>query len=434
MIVQSGLGVDLAPMSLEDLGVNRDLVSSLVLRTLAAAGRLTGRALEERLGVRYEAIREVIDELVDLRGIELVGHAMEEAERGRPPRFAMHHAISSAGRARAAELATTGTSYLGRCPVSLETYLELVAGYGDTSWRIDREALQRAMRGLELDPTVVAEVGSAMTSRSSIFLYGPPGNGKSTIARRMSELLGGPIEIPHAVAVGEEVIRLYDPVYHGSMAREQPADRRIRRVRRPLVRAGGELQLSQLELTYDPRARYYEAPLQWKANGGLLVIDDFGRQAESPSRLLNRFIIPMEEGVDYLDLAATGQKIEVPFTCQMVFSTNLSPAHLVDEAFLRRISYKVLVDDPSPEAYARIFARECERQGLAFDPGVILHLFSLYRRRGMPMRGSHPRQLVARIVDRARYEGTQPTITSESVERAFDAYLNPAFQVGPTQS
>ena len=222
-----------------------------------------------------------------------------------------------------------------------------------------------------------------------------------------------------------EVVRLLDPIYHRLAGPEQPGDRRLARVFRPLVRAGGELQYRQLELTFDERGKYYEAPLQWKANGGLLVIDDFGRQAESASRLLNRFIVPMEEGVDFVDLTASGHKIEVPFTCQVVFSTNLQPAQLVDEAFLRRIAYKVLVPDPTTEMYSRIFGRECEAHGLRGDAAAARFLVGLYGDR--PLRGSHPRQLLARLIDRAHFRGQPAALNPQTIQEAFDTYLNPAF-------
>ena len=413
------------PRTLEALGLNPDLVSGLVLRHLAAVGTLSGAALEARMGVPYEAFQPLLDEHIKSHLIEQGGYATVTPTEGRPVALRMNHVISDAGRRRVAELAETSTMYLGPCPVNLETFVELALHQEENASAVTPSSLATALADLELEPGVLEEVGSAMASRSSLFLYGPPGNGKSSIARAMAHLLGGPIEVPYAIALGEEVIRVLDPMYHRPVVHEQSADRRFERVARPVVRAGGELSFTQLELTYNQRARYYEAPLQVKASGGVLVIDDFGRQAESPVRLLNRFIVPMEEHVDFLDLAATGHKVEVPFTCQVVFSTNLSPAELVDEAFLRRISYKVLVNDPTLEQYSRILERECRRAGIALPPQALPFLQELYK--GRPMRGSHPRQLVARIVDRARYRGEQPQITRESLQHAFDAYLNPAF-------
>jgi energy-coupling factor transporter ATP-binding protein EcfA2 len=408
------------------LGVSRDLASGLLLRHLASAGTLSGASLEARMGLRYEVLEPLIEELSSNHLIDQGGYANEPGVEGRAVGLRMNHVASSAGRQRAAEIAAVTTHYLGPCPVALDTYVGLVRAQAEATTQITPPRLASALAELELEPLVVEEIGSAMASRSSVFIYGPPGNGKSSLARSMASLLGDPIDVPYAVAVGEEIIRVFDPIYHRPAQGEPPSDRRLVRVGRPLVRAGGELQLGQLELTHDAQARYYESPLQLKASGGVLVIDDFGRQAESPARLLNRFIVPMEEGVDYLDLAATGHKIEVPFTCQVVFSTNLAPAELVDEAFLRRIAYKILVSDPSPEAYARIFERECAHRGLATPPQAVSFLLGLYQNR--PLRGSHPKQLIARLVDRAAYRGEPVVISPESLGLAFDTYLNRAFE------
>lgn len=413
------------PTSLADLGVPLDFISGLILRHLAAAGVISGAELERRMGVPYEVFQPVIDELVRTHLLEQSGYSNQPALEGRPLPLRMNHAISQAGRERVQEMAQVQTRYTGPCPISLEAYVRLVLGQEETQPTVTPEMVAEAFADLELEPRILEEIGSAMSSRSSVFLYGPPGNGKSTIARGMARLLGGPIDVPYAVCVGEEVIRIQDPIYHRPIVNDDSPDRRLMRVARPVVRAGGELRFSQLELTFDATSRIYEAPLQMKASGGVLVIDDFGRQLELPAQLLNRFIVPMEEAIDFLDLTATGQKVEVPFTCQIVFSTNLSPAQLVDEAFLRRIAYKVLVSDPTPEMYSRILQHECERAGVPLPQQAIPFLVSLYH--GRPLRGSHPKQLVARIVDRARHRGERPEVTRASLLQAFDAYLNPAF-------
>lgn len=413
------------PTSLADLGVPLDFISGLILRHLAAAGMISGGDLERRMGVPYEVFQPVIDELVRTHLLEQSGYSNQPSLEGRPLPLRMNHSISQAGRERVQEMAQVQTRYTGPCPISLEAYVKLVLGQEESQPSVTPEMVSDAFAELELEPRILEEIGSAMSSRSSVFLYGPPGNGKSTIARGMARLLGGPIDVPYAVCVGEEVIRVMDPIYHRPIVTEDSADRRLLRVARPVVRAGGELRFSQLEMTFDATSRIYEAPLQMKASGGVLVIDDFGRQLELPAQLLNRFIVPMEEAIDFLDLSATGQKVEVPFTCQIVFSTNLSPAQLVDEAFLRRIAYKVLVSDPTADMYTRILQHECARAGVPLPAQAIPFLISLYH--GRPLRGSHPKQLVARIVDRARHRGEQPEVTRESLLQAFDAYLNPAF-------
>jgi hypothetical protein len=414
-----------APKRLEDLHIRRDLVASLLLRTLAFADQLTGAALEQRLGLPWETFEPLINEfeknqLVDERGV-----STDPGLEGRPFRVKANFAISAAGRQRAAEMSSVQTRYLGPCPISFEDYLDLIRSQVTGKSPVTDAQLKKALGELELEQHVIDQIGGAMVSRASLFIFGAPGNGKSTITERMALLMGAPIEIPHAVAIGDEIVRVIDPVYHKRADVEQPIDRRLVRVERPVVTAGGELKLQQLDLTYDASNRYYEAPLQWKANAGVLVIDDFGRQEVPPMRLLNRFIVPMEKKIDYIDLSASGRKIELPFLCQVVFSTNLSPTELVDEAFLRRMAYKIGVGNPSPEAFGRILRFECERQGVAWDEKAVGYLLNnLYGKK--PLRGSHPRALIARLVDLANYRQQPPRLTPQTLKEAFDACFNPA--------
>jgi MoxR-like ATPase len=413
-----------APKTLDDLHLRRDLVASLLLRTLAFADQLSGAALEARLGLPFDTLEPLLDEFQRAQLLDSGGYANEPGLEGRPVAVKMIYSVSSAGRQRAAEMSSVQSRYLGPCPVDLEDYVRLITTQMAHKAHITDAMLKKALSNLELEQHVIDQIGGAMVSRASLFIFGAPGNGKSTITERMALLMGDPIEVPYAVAVGDEIIRVIDPVYHRTAEGEQPADKRLMRVQRPVVVAGGELKLPQLDLTYDPSARYYEAPLQWKANGGVLVIDDFGRQEAPAMRILNRFIVPMEKKVDYLDLSASGRKIELPFLCQVVFSTNLSPTELVDEAFLRRMAYKIGIGNPSPEAYSRILKFECQRNGVPFDERALPYLLQLYGKK--PMRGSHPRQLIARLVDLAAYRQQPPRLTPQSLKEAFDACFNPA--------
>jgi len=413
------------PKRLEDLHVRRDLVASLLLRTLAFADQLTGSALEQRLGLPFETFSILIDEFEKNQLMDTRGVSNDPSLEGRPYPVKMNYAISVAGRARAAEMSTVQTRYLGPCPISFEDYLDLIRSQVTGKSPVTDAQLKKALGELELEQHVIDQIGGAMVSRASLFIFGAPGNGKSTITERMALLMGAPIEIPHAVAIGDEIVRVIDPVYHKRADGDQPVDRRLVKVERPVVTAGGELKLQQLDLTYDPQNRYYEAPLQWKANAGVLVIDDFGRQEVPPMRLLNRFIVPMEKKIDYIDLSASGRKIELPFLCQVVFSTNLSPTELVDEAFLRRMAYKIGVGNPSPEAFGRILRYECDRQGVPWDEKAVGYLLNnLYGKK--PLRGSHPRALVARLVDLANYRQQPPRLTPQTLKEAFDACFNPA--------
>ena len=412
------------PKTLESLNLKRDLVSSLVLRTLAFSDRMSGAALERRLGLPFETIKPLIAEFDKAQLITSPGFSTETGLEGLTIDERTAFECSTAGRARAAELSSVQTRYLGPCPVNYEDYVELVKSQVSTNAKITDAMLKKALGELELEQHVIDCIGGAMVSRASLFIFGAPGNGKSTITERMALLMGAPIEVPYAIAVGEEIIRLIDPVYHKPAEGEQPEDKRFMRCERPVVTAGGELQMHQLDLVYDSQNRYYEAPLQWKANAGVFVIDDFGRQEVPPMRLLNRFIVPMEKKYDFQDLSASGRKIQVPFLAQVVFSTNLSPASLVDEAFLRRMAYKIGVGNPTPEAFSRILKYECDKNGVVFDERALPYLLQLYGKK--PLRGSHPRSLVARLVDLAAYRQEKPRLTPQSLKEAYDACFNPA--------
>jgi hypothetical protein len=419
-------GAIVAPKTIEDLKIRRDLVSSLLLRTIAFADQLSGAALENRLGLPFETLQPLIEEFQRAQLMDTVGFSNEAGLDGRPIPVRMAYTVSSAGRQRAAEMSNVQTRYLGPCPIRYEDYVELVQGQVPTRSHITDAMLKKALGELQLEQHIIDQIGGAMVSRSSLFIFGAPGNGKSTITERMAQLMGSPVEIPHAVAVGDEIIRLIDPVFHRIAEGEQPADRRLLKIERPVVMVGGELQVHQLELNYDASNRYYEAPLQWKANTGVFVIDDFGRQEVPPMRLLNRFIVPMEKKVDYLDLSASGRKIEIPFLCQVVFSTNLSPASLVDEAFLRRMAYKIGVGNPSSEAFTRILQYECQKNGVPWVPQAVPYLLGLYTKTKRPLRGSHPRQIIARLVDFAAYRQQQAALSPQTLQEAYDACFNAA--------
>jgi len=413
-----------APKSLEDLHLRRDLVSSLLLRTLAFADQLSGAAIETRLGLPFETLQPLIEEFQRAQLTDTVGFANEPGLEGRPIPVRMAYTVSSAGRQRAAEMSSVQTRYLGACPVRYEDYIELVRSQIPKQTHITDSMLKKALGELQLEQHVIDNIGGAMVSRSSLFIFGAPGNGKSTITERMALLMGEPIEIPQAVAVGDEIIRVIDPVFHRIVPGEQPADRRLVRIERPVVVVGGELTLHQLDLTYDAQNRYYEAPLQWKANAGVFVIDDFGRQEVPPMRLLNRFIVPMEKKIDYLDLSASGRKIELPFLCQVVFSTNLSPKSLVDEAFLRRIGSKIKVGHLRRDQFHEVFRRICPKFRLEYDADVVDGVINILSHEfKQPLRSCDPGDIVRLICGKARYEGLTPKFDRESALEACNDHF-----------
>jgi len=286
--------------------------------------------------------------------------------------------------------------------------------------------VRRSLQHLVLDESVLDALGPALNGRQAVFLYGAPGNGKTSIAEAVTRLLGPPIAVPRAIWAHGEIIRFYDPIHHDPVDLDLPAhDRRWVMVERPQVHVGGELGPHTLELGFDERMGFYEAPAQLKASGGVFFIDDFGRQTRVPPvELLNRLIVPLSKGIDFLNLPRVGTTLEVPFTTSLLLATNLRPESLMDEAFLRRIRFKVHVPEPTVEQYRAIWRRTCERQGVDCDDAVIDWLIEEhYRDAGRPLRGVHPRDLMAYIVSAAWYRDREPVVDRTSLDAAVRAYF-----------
>jgi predicted ATPase with chaperone activity len=422
---ESVLDHPVAPLSLAEAGLSLDLVLQLVLKTLYMSGDLIGTELGRRLGLRFSVIESALAELREARHVEVSSGSMLGPS-------SYEYRILDAGRARAM-LFLQQNQYVGVAPVPLAQYADYLRAHQAAVPRsATRERVREACRHLVLSDRVIDSLGPAVNAGHSLFVYGPPGNGKTVIAQSIRNLLDGDVAVPHAIAVEGQVIRIFDPVVHepiptpesDSLIAAGPAeDHRWVRCRRPLVTVGGELTLDALELTYMPVAGFYRAPLQALANGGVLVIDDFGRQRVGPRDLLNRWIVPLESRVDYLTLQ-TGQKFELPFVTLVAFATNIRPRDLVDEAFLRRIRYKVFAESPSADDYATIWAGACAERGIAFDrPLVERVLAECYRPRRMSLRGCHPRDLIDQALSLAEYRGETPRLTFTLLATACDSYF-----------
>jgi predicted ATPase with chaperone activity len=326
--------------------------------------------------------------------------------------------------------------YVGIAPVPLEQYRAYMRAFQRrTPQKVTRAQVRGAFGHLVISDRVLDQIGPAVNAGHSMFVYGPPGNGKTVISQAIRKLLGGHLYIPHALEVQGNIIRFFDPVNHEELPEtEKPpvvsdfdigeqTDRRWIRCRRPMVMVGGELTLDALALSYNTAAGFYGAPVQAIANGGVLVIDDFGRQQCAPRDLLNRWIVPLESGVDFLTLAS-GQKFEIPFMALVVFATNIKPADLVDEAFLRRIHYKIFAESPTRHEFMEIFERCCRDRDIAFsEPAVAQMLDSYYRPRGLQPRGCHPRDLIDQLISLADYMDAPRLMTPELLELACAAYF-----------
>jgi predicted ATPase with chaperone activity len=410
------------PRAAGQIGLSTSLLRDLVLKHFHLSGQLAGYEIAGRLRLDYVAIHDLIQSLA------ATGHLQSQGAVGTPPRRlerleeGLVYAITESGRERARE-AFERNQYTGPAPVSLEQYGQAIVRQSLPENFATEEALSAALRDLVLGRQTVKLLGPALNSRSSIFIYGHPGNGKSSIARASRQLLGGGIYLPFAVAVDDQVIRVFDPIHHEPMGSAVPqADQRWLVCRRPFVQVGGELDLAMLDLTYNPEARFYEAPLQMKANCGIFLVDDFGRQEVSPRRLLNRFIVPLEEGIDYLNLTGVGKKIEVPFGMLLFFSTNIQPRDLVDEAFMRRIRHKIKIPDPTREEFVEIFEQEARRLGVAGGREAAEYVLD-HHFEGRELRGCHPRDIILHVSEIAGYLSRPPELTHTLLDDACQAYF-----------
>ncbi len=415
-----------APNTLEEAGLTLDLMAQLALKHLHFAGELKGSGLAARLGLSFSVVEPALEFLKSQHQIEVAGGAMTGAASYR-------YRITDVGRTRVALFLRTN-QYVGAAPVPYAQYRRYMQDFIASPPRTaTRERVREALSHLVVSQPVLDQLGPAINSGHSMFVYGPPGNGKTVIAQAVRKLLSGTIAIPHAIEVEGAIIRFFDPVNHEPLDEveddgerlELPLrhDRRWVRCKRPMVMVGGELTLPALELSYNPSTGFYRAPLQAVANGGVLVIDDFGRQQCAPRDLLNRWIVPLESRVDFLTLQS-GQKFEIPFGVLVVFATNIKPSELVDEAFLRRIRYKVYAQGPTVGEFTQIFENCCRERKLRFDPALVAQLLTHYfEPRKIAPRGCHPRDLIDQSLSLADYRDEPRELTPELLDAACAGYF-----------
>jgi len=411
------------PSSLADLGLPFAFICDLILRILYFNGNVLGRDLGALACLPWPVTSEAVafitkEGFCGTTGARTATKAHEDFAEG------LEYVLTASGRERARETLQL-SQYAGPAPVPISDYLASARSLATDTGEISARSMRHALGDLVIPRSVVDVVGSALTARQALFLFGPPGNGKSSIADACAAVLGNPIFIPHALYVHGEVVRIFDPIHHRLVEGPPIAhDRRWTLVYRPVVRTGGELRAQQLEPAFDRVLGFYEAPLQVKANGGIFHVDDFGRQVISPREILNRLIVPLETGVDHLNIARAGTTVSVPYATILLLSTNLDPSELVDEAFLRRVRYKALVGDPSPDDFRAIFRQVCRDGGVTYDDQAVDYLLAThYAPAGRPLRGCQPRDLVSQIVSTARYLDKPAELSRELIDRVAHAYF-----------
>lgn len=429
-ICRSEDGIPKAPESLEEAGISLGQMSDLILKLMYLNGTLTGFDVGRQLRLPFSAVVETLDFLKAERCLEVASGNVVGP-------LSYRYLLTETGRHRARE-AFASCRYVGPAPVSLEQYTFQCRHQALSRAHFTPMQLQAVLNSLVIEEDLLRRLGPAVCSGQSIFLYGPPGNGKTVIARALGRLLnecGGAIYVPYAVTVDNQIISVFDPTLHRALDHARPVedeeertqdspdiDLRWRKIRRPVVIAGGELSLEMLDLRYHPSSGFYTAPIQLKANGGVFLLDDFGRQLVPPQQLLNRWILPLEERTDYLSLA-TGKKFAVPFEQLTIFSTNLKPEDLVDAAFLRRIRHKIEIGPPGEKQFREIFRRCCSEREIKYDDWIVTRLLSTQYNPQTPPKSSDPRDLLDVVLSICRFRGERPHLSEGIVREAFEECL-----------
>ena len=424
------------PNSVEETGISFGQLLDLAVKTIYYGGRPSAREISNNMALPFNVVDSLLTFLKREQFVEVVGSSgLGEQE--------YQYALSEKGTERALE-ALDRNAYVGATPVTFEDYVAVIMEQSVRQIRVDAEAVDRALHDLVLNTTTRDLVGPAVNSGRSMLLYGDPGNGKSSIAKGIGRMLRGRVLIPYAVDVSGQTIRVFDPRVHlpvdgteedeeadderrgNGYASQRPERRRDARwvvAKRPLIITGGELTLADLELKYSTASKFYIAPVQMKANSGILVIDDFGRQLVAPKELLNRWIVPMEARVDHLSLLS-GETIEIPFELLLVFSTNIPPQQLGDEAFFRRIRHKIEVGDPDEASFLKIMRLVCDANNVPYEEAAGHYIIErYYRPKNRHLRGVHPRDLIDLLIDISNFQKREAECTRELIDLACASYF-----------
>lgn len=414
--------VPIEPKSLQEAGISQSLLEEMITRLLLGRGDMSGRAIADHLKLPFGLVEPI---LWQLKSQQLTVYSGANAFND------YMHSLTDAGRDRGRRNILK-TTYYGSAPVSLKDYVASVRLQSIESQHPSREDLKRAFADLLIPDGLLARLGPAVNSGRGMFLYGNPGNGKTSIAERVTRSFGDYIWIPRAVLVDGEIMRLFDPLNHqqcplregDGLLVDSSIDRRWVRIRRPTIVAGGELTMSMLEISRNPETNICEAPLQLKSNCGVLLIDDFGRQRMSVQELLNRWMIPLEQRHDYLSMHS-GKRFQVPFDQLVIFSTNLQPKDLVDDAFLRRIPYKIEVHNPSEKDFRKLFQIMAKLLKIPYKPEVLDYLIAKhYTGASREFRNCHPRDLLMQVRSYCLFNSLPHQMTQETIDFAVDNYFS----------
>ena len=413
------------PESIEQTGLPETTIEHLILKILYFRGELYGQDLSNAIGLKFSVIGEIVESLKLAHQI-VVKRSMGMGSVG------SLLALTEAGRARAREH-LEANQYAGVAPVPVAQYVEVVRKQRHQDGWLTKEGLARAFSGMVVTERTVSQIGPAIAAANSLLVYGRPGDGKTYLIESLGNLETSPIYLPYAIECQGNIIQVYDPIYHHALEDEQTEpsvltvnferghDQRWIKCKRPFIVSGGELSLDMLDLRFNSTSKIYEAPFQLKANNGIYLIDDFGRQRATPAEVLNRWIVPMERRVDYLSFL-TGGKLTAPFETFLVFSTNLNPADLGDEAFLRRIQYKMLLRGPSEAEFIQIFERFCVQRQIPCPPSLPRHFIEhFYRPTGKALRRCHPRDVLTHALNLIHFERLPMEINDVILNRAFES-------------
>jgi predicted ATPase with chaperone activity len=404
-----------APQDIASAALEENALTDLTIKLAYTQARFNTTWVSQQLRLSMPLVRELMHALAMDGLIEELWQTGQESS---------HYKITQRGRELAGRMLEVG-AYIGPAPVRLETYAAMLRWQFHNTPPTQPEHVVQALQGLVLDPKAAQLAGLAVSSGRSLFVFGPPGNGKSSLGRQIHSALQGDYWVPYCISVDKSIIRVYDEQSHQRIEVPDKAgaiDQRWIRIKRPMIIVGGELTLELLDLVYSPSLRFYEAPPHLKANGGTFLVDDFGRERISPEQLLNRFITPMEHQIDYFTLI-TGQKIQVPLRHVLIIATNLSPEKVTDPAFLRRMGYRCYLGTPSPEQYTKIFQQYAERVGATVSPEIIEGVLERYRAQNRELKACEPRDLIERSRDICRFHNRPFELSSKVIDLAWIGYF-----------